>query len=202
MINSIYLAFIPVLALIYFYKKSLLKNFTSQFLILVLFFTSFYFEKFVKIRRFNDIFHNVSTFVPGKNISPKFSGLRWKTNYVNTNEEIEMITFVLNHKNIRDDDLLVITNLQIYNFLTDRENNSPVKYWLKDKSYPSNKNPLRINFENFFQEKIKEKNITKILVINDNDFKLEEFDFLSDCFGLSNVLKYQIKEYEKKDACV
>ena len=202
MINSIYLAFIPVLALIYFYKKSLLKNFTSQFLILVLFFTSFYFEKFVKIRRFNDIFHNVSTFVPGKNISPKFSGLRWKTNFVNTNEEIEMITFVLNHKNIKDDNLLVITNLQIYDFLIDRKNNSPVKYWLKDKSYPSNKNSLRINFENFFQEKVKEKNITKILIINDNDFKLEEFDFLSNCFGLSNVLKYQIKEYEKKDACI
>ena len=202
MINSIYLAFIPVLALIYFYKKSLLKNFTSQFLILVLFFTSFYFEKFVKIRRFNDIFHNVSTFIPGKNISPKFSGLRWKTNYVNTNEEIDMVTFVLNNKNIKDDDLLIITNLQIYDFLIDRKNNSPVKYWLQDKSYPSKKNPLRINFENFFQEKMEKKNIRKILIINDNDFKLEEFDFLSDCFELSNVLKYQIKEYEKKNACI
>ena len=49
-----------------------------------------------------------------------------------------------------DKNYIFITDLQFYNLVLDKEDFSPVKYWATEVSYPSKKNKLRKNFEEFF----------------------------------------------------
>ena len=49
-------------------NKKIIHKFSNLFLILTIILTTFYYEKFVKIRRFNDIFHDVSNYVIGSEI--------------------------------------------------------------------------------------------------------------------------------------
>ena len=199
-INNNYFFLVLSLFLIYFFNKKIIFTFSSLFLILTIILSSFYYEKFVKIRRFNDIFHNVSNFVNGNKISNKFDGLRWKTNIVNTKDEIDKILYIKNLSNISDR-VLIISNLQIFNFLLNKKNNSPTKYWMKDKSYPSLNNKYREEFEVFFKLKIKKNKISELLVLNDNDFKLEDFKWLRECFAQTINKKYDIKHYIIKKNC-
>ncbi len=199
-INNNYLFLVLFLFLIYFFNKEIIFKFSSLFLILTIILSSFYYEKFVKIRRFNDIFHDVSIYVNGNKISEKFKGLKWKTNIVNTKDEIDKILYVKNLNNI-DDRVLIISNLQIFNFLLNKKNNSPTKYWMKDKSYPSLNNKYRKEFELFFKLKIKKDKINEFLVLNDNDFKIEDFKWLRECFAQTTNKKYDIKHYIIKKDC-
>ena len=199
--NYNYLFIIPFLILTLFLNKKIIFKFSSLFIILVVILTSFYYEKFVKIRRFNDIFHDVSTYVHGHEISKKFNGLRWKTNIVNTQEEVKKILYVKNFENMSDK-ILIISNLQIFNFLLDKKNNSPTKYWMKDKSYPSKNNNFRKEFESFFKEKMKNENINEVLILNDNDFDIDSFNWLKKCSTQKISNDFDIKHYLIKDSCL
>ena len=200
-INYNYLFIIFFLILTFMVNKKIIFKFTSLFIIFTIILTSFYYEKFVKIRRFNDIFHDVSVYVHGHEISKKFNGLRWKTNIVDTKEEIKMILYVKNLEKMNDK-ILIISNLQIFNFLLDKKNNSPTKYWMKDKSYPSVNNNFRKEFEFFFKEKMKNANINEILIVNDNDFEIESFNWLKRCSTLKNNKDFGIKHYLIKEDCL
>ena len=202
LIENIY--YLSLLPLIYFFiskNKKISNNFSNLFLILLLIYTSFNYEKFVKVRRFNDIFSNFSNYVPGQEISEKLNYLKWKTNIVNTDNEVKMISFLLNYENIKDTKVLIVTNLQIFNFLLEKKNQSPVKYWMENKSYPSKDSPFRENFELFFKNKIKKNRINKILIVKDTDLKLEEFYWLSKCFDLNQTLNFEIEEYKLNNIC-
>ena len=200
-INNDYFFLFPLIFFIPFMNKKIIHKFSNLFLILTIILTTFYYEKFVKIRRFNDIFHDVSNYVIGSEISEKFYGLRWKTNIVNTKLEIEKIFYIKNLKNINNN-ILIISNLQIFNFLLDKKNNSPVKYWMKDKSYPSLTNNYRKEFELFFRTKIKKEKINKILIIKDNDFEINSFSWLSKCSTLDKNKDFDIRVYFIKKNCL
>ena len=201
MINYIYLFTLPFILYIFIKNKKFFYNFSNLFIILTIILTSFYYEKFVKIRRFNDIFHNVNVFVNGDKISDKFYGLRWKTNIVNTKEEVEKILYIKNLKDINNN-VLIISNLQIFNFLLDKKNNSPTKYWMKNKSYPGLANNYRNDFESFFKKKIKKEKINEILILSDNDFKIENFKWLNECVKLRKIKDYNIKFYSIEKNCI
>ena len=201
MINYTYLFTLPFILYIFIKNKKFFYNFSNLFIILTIILTSFYYEKFVKIRRFNDIFHNVNVFVNGDKISDKFYGLRWKTNIVNTKEEVEKILYIKNLKDINNN-VLIISNLQIFNFLLDKKNNSPTKYWMKNKSYPGLANNYRNDFESFFKKKIKKEKINEILILSDNDFKIENFKWLNECVKLRKIKDYNIKFYSIEKNCI
>ena len=72
---------------------------------------------------------------------------------------------------------------------------------MKDKSYPSLNNKYRKEFELFFKLKIKKDKINEFLVLNDNDFKIEDFKWLRECFAQTTNKKYDIKHYIIKKDC-
>ena len=49
-----------------------------------------------------------------------------------------------------DGNYILITDFQFYNLILNNKDFSPVKYWATEISYPSKKNELRKNFEEFF----------------------------------------------------
>ena len=198
MINLNY-SFLFLIAGTYFYiKKKKLVKFAHFFILINIIISTFYFEKFVKIRRFNDIFNPIVNYIDGDKINKKFLGLKWKSNIVDTEAEINKINFVLKIPIIKHDSTLIISNLQIYNFILDKESNSPVKYWMKNKSYPSKDSVYKNNFDKFFLNKIKKKSIKHIVLVDDTDLNLNNFLWLKKCLSFvnqNNVVKvFKIKK--------
>ncbi|MDB3888443.1 hypothetical protein N9341_02775 [Candidatus Pelagibacter sp.] len=166
------------------------KNISLRYLIIIYLFISscFYFEKYVKIRSWDDLNKDdlKSSFDAGI-IDKKLKNLKWKTVYFkNPDLEKKLIFETLDYLKSLDEDVnyLLITEYQIYNLILDQKDYSPVKYWHLNASYPSKNHPQRNNFEIFFKKKITENKINQIIIDNTAGFKsnnLDEFKWLNKC---------------------
>ena len=194
---ELFYIFILVFVILIFYLKY--KPTINNLLLIYLFITScFYFEKYIKIRTWDDLNKNdlITSFDAGI-IDTKLKHLKWKTIYFeNIDEEKKLIFSTLNYLRNLDKDInyILITDYQIYNVILDRKDFSPVKYWFKDATYPSKFHILRKNFENFFKSKIIKNNVTQIIIDNTSKFKseeLSEFSWLYNCLEKKNNFSQQ-----------
>ena len=169
-----------------FYKKYI----SLKYLVIIYLFitTCFYFEKYVKIRGWDDLRKNdMSQSFNAEIIDNKLKYLKWKTVYFkNIDSEKKLIFATLNYLKNLDDDVnyILISDYQIYNLILNKKDFSPVKYWHKNATYPSKNHKLRKNFEIFFKNKILQNNVSQIIIDNTAGFKtneLVEFEWLYSC---------------------
>ena len=200
--------FISILLIFYFKHKPSI----SSLCLIYLFITScLYFEKYIKIRAWDDLSKNdlIESFDAGT-IDPKFKYLKWKTVYFEKiDEEKKLIFSTLDYlKNLdKDVNYLLVSDYQIYNAILDRKDFSPVKYWFQDATYPSRDHNLRKKFEIFFKSKIIKNNVKEIIVDNTAKFKskeLSEFSWLYDCLEKKNSFKQEkyLDVFVIKNGCI
>ena len=199
-----FLAFLPF---VFFKKNLLLKHLVIIYLFIS---SSFYFEKYVKIRGWDDLRKNeVSKSFDGELIDNKLKYLKWKTAYFDDIElEKKVIFFTLDYLKNLDPNIkfILISDYQIYNLILDKKDFSPVKYWHKNATYPSKNHHLRSDFEIFFKSKILNNNVSQIIVDNTAGFKsgeLTEFDWLYKCLIEQSVYdQINIDIFIIKENCI
>ena len=167
----------------------------SYFLIVYLFISSLlYFEKYVKIRSWDDLSKDdLLISFDGNIIDKKLSHLKWRTVYFDNIEiEKELIKNTLGYLRTLNNNTnyILFSDYQIYNIILNRRDYSPVKYWYKDATYPSKKSIYRNEFESFFKNKIIDNNVKFFVVDNTSNFKsaeLQEFTWLYKCLEKKNL---------------
>lgn len=197
--ETFYLFALVFFSLIVFYKKKQKKNIHINFLVIsyLLITTSLYFEKYVKIRAWDDLKKNdITKSFKGSAIDQSLKYLNWKTVYFDDpEEEKKLILETLNYLKNLDNDInyILISDYQIYNLILDKKDLSPVKYWNVGLTYPKKNHSLRENFEIFFKNKILDNNVSLIIFDGYSNFKigeLEQFDWLKNCTQKIKDLKY------------
>jgi len=174
--------------------------------------TSFYYEKYVKIRSWDDLKKNdLQSSFKGEQIDIMFKNLNWKTiNFQDSNLEKQTINELLIYLKTLDENYnyIMITDYQIYNAILNRKNFSPVKYWFVGATYPHINNPNRNEFEIFFKNKIINNNIQEIMIdgsANFNENDLNEFKWLATCLLRNKDYSFKnenIKIYKIKKNCI
>lgn len=188
--------FFTILIFLFLNKKTSVTN----LLLIYLFITScFYYEKYIKIRAWDDLKKNDldNSFDAGV-IDKKLKFLKWKTvNFENTIDEKKMILSTLDYLENLDENTnyILISNYQIYNPILKRKDFSPVKYWFENATYPPKNHNLRDDFERFFKSKIIQNNISQIIIDNTAKFKSEE---LTEFVWLSYCLEKKVNFTQKK----
>ena len=179
---EIYYIFIFLFFLIFIFVIKYKNKFKIEYLVVtyLLISTALYFEKYVKLRQWDDILFDKKKIFKGEEIDSKFKNLEWQTVYFdNTIEEkkflLEMKNFLENQK---QSNYLYITDYQLFNVILKRKDFSPVKYWHYNTSFPGKSHPNRENFENFFKLKLKENNV-ELIISDGTAISLENiYDFL------------------------
>lgn len=205
---EIYYLYALIFLLIYLFLKKniLLKDLVIIYLLIS---TCFYFEKYVKSRAWDDLNEEkMLLYFKGEEIDKKLRYLKWRTiNFEDINEEkkliIETLAFLKNLDN--NTNYILISDYQIYNTILNRKDFSPVKYWFSDATYPSKNKTLRDDFEQFFKNKIKNNNISLIIIDNTAKFKsteLKDFNWLYPCLNeLSHKMNNSINIFKVKTGC-
>ena len=183
--DIIYLFVFIILSVVYIaYKRKF-----SYLILTYLFITSsFYFEKYVKIRAWDDLNKNSLTkSFDASIIDSKLDGLQWSTVYFeDTEKEKRIILENLNYFKKLDNSVkyILVSDYQIYNLILNKKDYSPVKYWFLNHTYPDKNHKLRKDFDSFFKEKIISNNISLIVFDNTAELKdkdLVDFDWLYKC---------------------
>ena len=172
------------------------KRISVRYCVLIYLFisTSLYFEKYVKIRAWDDLHKNeISQSFDARIIDDKLKFLKWKTVYFdNTELEKKLILDTLEYlKSLNSNEkYILISDYQIYNLILDNKDFSPVKYWHLNATYPSKNHKFRKRFEIFFKKKIIKNNISQIIIDNTAGFKsdeIKEFEWLYKCLYKKNI---------------
>ena len=205
---EIFLIFpITIFLIICFFYLKKIKNYSINLnflLVIYLLLSSFhYFETNVNSRKYKDVSYekNVISF-DGSKIDKFFLNLNWELNSEASEKVfIKKIRSTISFLEKIDGNYILITDFQFYNLILNNKDFSPVKYWATEISYPSKKNELRKNFEEFFLKKILKNNIEYIIVDqNATLFKenILDFSFLSKCLEnkfLKKDLKLEIYKF-------
>ena len=188
---EIFLIFpITIFLIICFFYFKKIKNYSINLnflLVIYLLLSSFhYFETNVNSRKYKDVSYekNVISF-DGSKIDKFFLNLNWELNSEASEEVfIKKIRSTISFLEKIDGNYILITDFQFYNLILNKKDFSPVKYWATEISYPSKKNELRKNFEEFFLNKILNNKIEHIIVDQNTTLFKEsilDFNFLSKC---------------------
>ena len=200
---EIYYIFAFLFFLIFIFVIKYKNKFKVEYLVItyLLISTSLYFEKYIKLRQWDDISFDKKKIFKGEEIDEKFKNLDWQTVYFdNSNQEKK---FLLKMKKFLDkqkqSNYLYITDYQLFNVILGRKDFSPVKYWHYNTSFPGKTHPYRENFENFFKIKLKENNVE--LIISDgtaiSSKKIYEFTWIKNC-----LVQKENKKIEDKNIVI
>lgn len=184
--ENLYLIILSFFIFFIFLKKKV--SISLLFIVYLFISSSLYFEKYIKIRAWDDLKKNdLSSSFDAVIIDPKLKRLNWKTIYFeDTNKEKILIFDTLNYIKSLDPktNYILISDYQIYNLILNKEDHSPVKYWFKDATYPNKNHKLRNKFESFFKHKLINKDVSQIILDNTAKFssdELIEFPWLYKC---------------------
>ncbi len=163
--------------------------------------TALYFEKYIKLRQWDDILFDKKKIFKGEEIDLKFKNLKWQTVYFDNT--IKEKKFLLEMKNFletqKETNYLFISDYQLFNVILKRKDFSPVKYWHYNTSFPGKLHPNRENFENFFKLKLKENNVE--LIISDGTAislkNIYDFSWIKNC-----LIKKEIKKFGNKNIII
>ena len=155
--------------LIFDNKKEKINLFVSLLIILNIFVTLKYHERFNENRKFMDFKDiNKSNFIDASLITNKLKGLKWITSRYSSQLKFEVdqlkesIIFLKANK----DRSIIITDYQFINSEIDHNIYPPNRWYTADGvSYPIKGNKYHEYYINFFKKKLVEKNIYKIYTI-------------------------------------
>ena len=203
--NQIFIFFlIPILAgFSQIYLKNIkLKHESKIFIaiLLICFFSTIkYHLRFNENRKFHDLSHvDFSSSINAAIIDEKLSGLNWISPFnKNPNEEINLAKFA--KKVLKKDkrNKMVITDFVFFSAILDEKLNSPSRSY-DTISFPGKKNKYFKKYKAFLLNRIKEKKIEVIYMINfDNaDENLILYDFIDkDCLD-REIISKQLKKFE------
>ena len=203
--NQIFIFFlIPILAgFSQIYLKNIkLKHESKIFIaiLLICFFSTIkYHLRFNENRKFHDLSHvDFSSSINAAIIDEKLSGLNWISPFnKNPDEEINLAKFA--KKVLKNDkrNKMVITDFVFFSAILDEKLNSPSRSY-DTISYPGKKNKYFKKYKAFLLNRIKEKKIEVIYMINfDNaDENLILYDFIDkDCLD-RQIISKQLKKFE------
>ena len=200
---EIYYLFVFLFFLIFIFVIKYKNKFKIEYLIVtyLLICTALYFEKYVKLRQWDDILFDKNKIFKGEEIDSKFKNLEWQTVYFD--KTIEEKNFLLEMKNFlenqKQSNYLYITDYQLFNVILKRKDFSPVKYWHYNTSFPGKSHPYRENFENFFKLKLKENNV-ELIISDGTAISLEniyEFSWIKKC-----LIKKENKKFGSKNIVI
>ena len=161
-------------------------NFFVSFLIILNIFITFkYHERFNENRKFMD-FKNINklNFIDASKITNNLKGLKWATSKYSAQMEFEVdqlkesITYLKANK----DRSIIITYYQFINSEIDHNIFPPNRWYTSDGvSYPIKGNKYHQYYKNFFKKKLVEKDISQIFTIKPLDEKTFDFVFNPNC---------------------
>ena len=176
-------------------KKEKINLFILSLIILNIFVTFKYHERFNENRKFMDFKNiNKSNFIDGSLITNKLKGLRWITSKYSSQLELEanQVKESINFLKANKDRSMIITYYQFINSEIDHNVYPPNRWYTSDGvSYPIKGNKYHENYLNFFKKKLKEKNINKIYTIKPLGKNAFDFVFKLDCiktFKINEIL--------------
>jgi hypothetical protein len=184
--------FILIFIFIFMNWKKRIISLNHLILIYLCIVSCFYFEKYVKIRSWDDLNKNsLSNSFDAYIIDKKLSNLKWRTVYFDDiKKEKKLIQNTLKFlKKLENSKYILISDYQIYNIILNKKDYSPVKYWFKDHTYPSIDHKLRSDFDTFFKKKIYDNEVSLIILDNTAEFKTKElknFSWLFKCLTKIN----------------
>ena len=200
-LDLIYISAIPIVFLIFLRFK---KNFHSYIDVkkLILLYTVIaslvYFEKLIVNREWQDIYQaNWQKSYDGEKIDKKFKGLKWLSNFKNTNNEINEIKDNISYLKSNKINSIIITHTQIYNVLLNKKNFSPVKYWWKENTYPNKNIVAKEKFDLFFKQKINQNKVKNVIILSDSaigDFNKKDFKWLINCTQVDKKNSNEFRE--------
>ena len=172
-------------------SKKIINSYIIRNLIILYFVltTIFYFDKLILNRKWQDIYNPnwKQDSLDASKIDSKLKGLRWISNDPDTKNEFLIVKNNLNYLKTTNNEgeYILITHYQIYNFILNKKNLSPVKYWWKNASFPVENIFLKKKFDETFLLKIQKHNIKRIIVLKDvkiyKKFDIKDFDWLINC---------------------
>ncbi len=176
-------------------KKRKINLFVSLLIILNIFVTLKYHERFNENRKFMDFKSiNKSNFIDASIITNKLKGLKWITSEYSTQLELEanQLKESINFLKVNKDRSMIITYYQFINSEINHNIYPPNRWYTPDGvSYPIKGNKYHENYLNFFKKKLKEKNINKIYTIEPLGKNTFDFVFKFDCiktFKINEIL--------------
>ena len=198
--NQIFIFFlIPILSgfTVYYLEKFNLKYkniFNIFFLLICLFSTLKYNERFNVERKFHELSHvNLNDSVKVDLFSGKLKGINWISPYFNDpNEELEKISFFYNILKDDNEEKMVITEYNFFSSILDQNLSSPSRTF-DDISYPGINTKYFENYQKHLIDNIKKDKIKRIYIyepIEINEARLSHlvFNYIpKDCFNLKNI---------------
>ena len=172
-------------------NKKKINFFVPILIILNLFITFKYHERFNENRKFMD-FRNInkSNFIDASVITSKLNGLKWITSKYSSQLKFEVdllkqsITFLKANK----DRSIIITYYQFINSEIDHNIYPPNRWYTSDGvSYPIKGNKYHENYISFFKKKITEKNVNVIYTIDPLNKKTFDFVFKTGCVETQKI---------------
>ncbi len=170
------------------------------FLILCIFLTFKYFDRFIDKRKFHDLQNvNLKNAISAKTIHESLYPLNWITlNYEDPKEEVKMIKELVNNIERSGEKILLISNYNFVDSITEK------KVLIVAKNFdnvvvPQKKNKYRENFKTFFSNNIKKNKIKEIYLFfpkinNFQRFGINLKNFLYPmCFDSQDINSMTIK---------
>ncbi len=142
------------------------KKINIFFVVFTIFLTIKYHERFNLERKFHDLQNvDLKNFSQASNIDESLYPLKWVTSNTknNPNSEINLIKSFTAEIEKSKNNILLISNHNFIDSITSKKIFSIVKNY-DPVTIPKKNNKYRIKFNNFFKQKLKEKNIQEIIL--------------------------------------
>ena len=148
-------------------------------------------------REWQDIYQvNWQKSYDGEKIDKKFKGLKWLSNFKNTNNEMTKLKIICYLKSNKFNSI-IITHTQIYNVLLNKKNFSPVKYWWKENTYQI-KMRCKRKIRSFFKQKINQNKVKNVIILSDpaiGDFTKKDFKWLINCTQVDKKTQMNLEKF-------
>ena len=208
--NQLFILFlIPVLCIFLHSQLSKIESknkdkFIIFFIIISIFLTYKYHVRFNENRKFHEMVNvNFNLAKNAKEIDSKLSGLKWisPTYSTSPDTEISLIKDTLKILKIDKSNKMVITNYSFFSTILEKKIHSPSRWFISNgAAYPIKANKYFSNYQNYLIDKIKNKKIDSIFIVE--PVKSDEiFRYInSDCFNKKEMNKITSK-YEIIPKC-
>ena len=181
------------------------KKINLFFLIVCIFLTIKYYDRFIDKRKFHDLQNvNLDNAISAKKIHETLQPLKWITiNYNDPHEEVKIIKELINIIESSEQNILLISNYNFFDSITEKKVFGFAKT-LDNVTFPQEKNKYRQNFKKFFLGQIKNNNIGEIYLFFPEIEKIDKYKFgfkeLLDplCFDSFNINSMTAKLKIKK----
>ncbi len=175
-------------------KTKLLK---SVFLLIVIFSTFKYHQVYNEKRKFLDLQNvNIENAIRAKAIDVKFNELNWITPiYFNSDpkKEIDILKKSLSILKNNKSEIMLITHYQFFSLILDKNLNIPNRWYFPNNTFPSSyENKYYEHYINKFKEKIRNKGVDTIYILETSP---GEFDF----FNFDDLLGKNCYQKEKQN---